>query len=405
MDVWLLGNGFDLHHKFPTSYLNFLHTIKFLIEHYDSSLTTVGSIFGNKTLQAEDKFIQECYEKHSGVYNITNLPHGNMQNMIDKIKDNDWFSYLCNSVTDDIKWIDFEKEIIRVLDAFDALFSIENDLSLDKDDFSFNWFVLPIDLEDKFLLKQFDFFYYKLENEQESSDRRFIKKEYLVEKTKGSGVYYLSKDEIASALFKSLRDLADVLRDYLLYFVDYPTKELNSLGLLPHFRSVSSHPSRVYSFNYTNTVEILYNNAIVDHIHGNTNTDIVLGINPDKNDEIGSVDTTFLQFKKYFQRVFFNSDMEFLRDMKHTKTLPQTYDRTLYVIGHSLDSTDEDIIKKVFESAKTIIVLYHSKVSVKDQINNLVKIFGKEGLDYLRKEKSLVFLPQSEIDWIATDND
>lgn len=30
MKVLLLGNGFDLNHKFPTSYINFLNTVMFL---------------------------------------------------------------------------------------------------------------------------------------------------------------------------------------------------------------------------------------------------------------------------------------------------------------------------------------------------------------------------------------
>ena len=32
MNVLLLGNGFDLNHMFPTSYINFLNTVNFLLE-------------------------------------------------------------------------------------------------------------------------------------------------------------------------------------------------------------------------------------------------------------------------------------------------------------------------------------------------------------------------------------
>ena len=58
--------------------------------------------------------------------------------------------------------------------------------------------------------------------------------------------------------------------------------------------------------------------------------------------------------------------------------------RVLYVIGHSLDSTDEDVIRQVFESAKTIRILYHNETSIKNQIKNLVEIYGKEGPDVLQ---------------------
>ena len=159
-------------------------------------------------------------------------------------------------------------------------------------------------------------------------------------------------------------------------------------------------PNRVYSFNYTNTVEILYGNCMVDHIHGNTMSNIVLGINPDEKDKLDNINTTFLQFKKYFQRTFFNTDMDFLKDMVFKEGLSED---NVVVIGHSLDKTDEDVIKQIFQRAKRITVLYHKEQVVKDQIRNLVEIYGKEGLDKLREEKGLVFLPQSHIEWREHD--
>ena len=90
MNVFLLGNGFDLHHKFPTSYLNFLNTMKFLTEKYDDSFDTVAHVFGNEELQNKDNFIKECYEQHSRVYKITVLPEDKIKDMITHIKDNTW---------------------------------------------------------------------------------------------------------------------------------------------------------------------------------------------------------------------------------------------------------------------------------------------------------------------------
>ena len=66
--------------------------------------------------------------------------------------------------------------------------------------------------------------------------------------------------------------------------------------------------NKVFSFNYTNTIETLYaSEEKVYHIHGNINDNIVLGVNPDKHDEIENIDTLFIQFKKYFQRVFYKT--------------------------------------------------------------------------------------------------
>lgn len=68
MKVLLLGNGFDLNHKFPTSYINFLNTITFLRETDRDKLSTIGHVFGNEKLQKKDSFIKECYKKHSRIY-------------------------------------------------------------------------------------------------------------------------------------------------------------------------------------------------------------------------------------------------------------------------------------------------------------------------------------------------
>ena len=400
MIAFLVGNGFDLHHKFPTSYLNFLHTMDFLVEKYDDSLATVGQVFGNNELQGKDEFIKKCYEEHSRIYNNTALPKDKIKDMIAHIKDNMWFKYLCKSVVKDIKWIDFEKEIIGVLEAFTLFFDCNEGFETINDGVVFSFSSLPIDRENRYILSQFDFFFEK--NIGHSSMVR-IKDEYIFEKIAGSAAYRFATEEMASSLYISLRELANVLRDYLLYFIDEPAKTYDNLGIEPRFPSLPT-PNHVYSFNYTNTFQILYNNNMVDHIHGNTNTDIVLGINPDENDNVESEDTTFLQFKKYFQRVFFNTDIDFIKHMSFLSATPRSNDTTLYVIGHSLDSTDEDVIKQIFECAGSIIVLYHNQTSVKNQIKNLVEIYGKRGVDMLRQKKKLVFLPQSEIQWIIPQN-
>ena len=167
--------------------------------------------------------------------------------------------------------------------------------------------------------------------------------------------------------------------------------------------SCASYPTNghVFTFNYTNTFEYLYSaSGTVEHIHGNVNSDIVLGVNPDEKDELYEMDTTFLQFKKYFQRIFLGTDVKYINRIQNLLTTKK-YDNgyTLYVIGHSLDVTDKDIITELFELANRIIILYHSKSAVKGYIKNLVEIYGKEGFDRIRLSKNLNFLPQAELDW------
>ena len=400
MNIFLVGNGFDLHHHFPTNYIDFLNTVQFLIKHYDDSLDTIGKILGNPELKDHNGFINKCYEKHAPIYDATPLPQTTAEAIVANAKENPWFNYLCQCVSKDIYWIDFEKEILRVLDAFSAFFDYGSELSLTNNHVVFDFASFPTNPEDRHILSQFNYFFEELESSRIGRSRMMrIKSNYAIERVVGSGSYHLAIDDIVSDLYRSLRDLANILRLYLLSFVDAPAKEYAKLDVKPHWASLPA-PNYVFSFNYTSTLEILHSNNMVDHIHGSTNTNIVLGVNPDETDELGNTDTTFLQFKKYFQRVFFKTDLSFINKIRATQATPRANDTTLYVLGHSLDSTDEDIIKQIFDVAKSIIILYHSETSVKNQIKNLVQIYGKSGLDTLREQKKLQFLPQSEINWV-----
>lgn len=102
--------------------------------------------------------------------------------------------------------------------------------------------------------------------------------------------------------------------------------------------------------------------------------------------------------------MFFKTDVKYLKKMldledvmqRHPK---QSLERRLYVIGHSLDETDKDIIQEVFNVATKIKIFYHKEEAVGDYIKNLVAIYGKMGFDSLRVTKDIEFIKheQSEL--------
>lgn len=145
------------------------------------------------------------------------------------------------------------------------------------------------------------------------------------------------------------------------------------------------------SFNYTNTYETLYSNNQIFHLHGNVNDKIILGINPDNADEIGTIDVSFIAFKKYYQRILHETDMGYLQWLTNSRNKAEN--RNLLIMGHSLDITDKDIIFELIECASSVIILYHNEEAKAQYISNLVKIFGRERFIQLRAEKSLTFLP------------
>ncbi len=84
MNIFLLGNGFDLKYNLPTSYSNFIHTVNFLKDNYNSSVDTIGQVFGNEALQVQDSAIKVSYEKYKCVYDAIPLSQEVMLDLVDK---------------------------------------------------------------------------------------------------------------------------------------------------------------------------------------------------------------------------------------------------------------------------------------------------------------------------------
>ena len=150
MRLLLLGNGFDLYHKLPTKYENFLHTVEFLIDNYTNSINTVGKVFGDNRLSSKDKLISEAYALYKEGFDSQNLDEDAMNDLIDKAKGNIWFLYLSKTLNRDLGWIDFEKEIQIVLDVFKCF--------LEKGNRVFHLDTNEWGAEQKYILKHFNFF-------------------------------------------------------------------------------------------------------------------------------------------------------------------------------------------------------------------------------------------------------
>ena len=126
MNIFLLGNGFDLHHKFPTAYIDFLYTIKFLVDHYDNSMDTVSKVFGDKRLNEKCKNIHNSYIEYEGFYKEIPLDNSVINQLIKTAENNVWFKYLSTAVKRELTWIDFEREIAKVMVAFEKFFNYDD---------------------------------------------------------------------------------------------------------------------------------------------------------------------------------------------------------------------------------------------------------------------------------------
>lgn len=382
MNVLLIGNGFDIFYNLPTKYANFLHTVEFLMKNYSNEMKSVGDVFSQEILQNEDSFIKECYLTHKSAFDATVLDAKRIEYLIEIVKDNEWFTYLLKSYNKDVGWIDFEKEIAFVIERFEQMLSTNSkSLYYGKGNSQIN----------KHILSAFDYFVeFFRSNGTIILSATQVKQEFLVEEHIGSGEFVVDKKKVIDSLYNKLETLSRALAIYLECFIE---SVCDLIRMEDNCRRISlfSLVDNVVNFNYTNTYEKLYSKSSIFHIHGNINDSIVLGINPNVSDELVSVDTSFIKFKKYFQRNFYETDYEYIRWMSELKH--NNEDFRLVTMGHSLDVTDKDIILELFENANEIIILYHDKQAKISYISRLVELFGKDGFDSLRKERQLTFLP------------
>lgn len=376
MNVLMLGNGFDINYKLLTKYINFLNVVNYIYTDAMTDVKTVGDILGAEKLQNLDPDIARSYKEYEVAYDSISIREEVIERLAQLADENYLFTYLLDSFNKDVGWIDFEKEIASIIDAFSKF--------LESDEIWHNPKKYPLSPIQYHIIDHFSFFYHRSEE-----GMRTINHEYTIEYPKGTMHWITNKEKIIGILEKQMLDLADGLRVYLQYFVDNVVRELCRLKYLQPMNPLKD-ASHVVTFNYTNTYEWVYKNENIYHIHGNVGDRIILGVNPDESDELSSIDISFLRFKKYFQRVINHSDDTYLGWVTKTNN-----SASLVVMGHSLDVTDKDVIIQMFHAAKDITVLYYNENAEASLVANLIKIYGKEMFDELRIKKRLRFLPQN----------
>ena len=382
-NILLVGNGFDLYYKLPTKYADFLHVVKFLLNNRNTNFLTIGDVFSQGSLQQTDRHIAVCYTVHKEMFDATALNKEYVSEIINLTEHNLWFSYLDAVFNKDAGWIDFEKEIGFVLKCFEKGFEKSTLVH----------FKGP-EKHIQYVIELFGFYIDKVASKNAVTTGTYkVNADYCIESPVGSGNNIVNTGKVVDKLYEELLDLANALKLYLKCFVE---SSLNALKVDKTCARIEflSHIEKAITFNYTNTYERLYYNNSAFHIHGNVDEDIVLGVNPDEADSLEKINTTFVCFKKYFQRTLFETDHEYLKWINECVDTKTPY--RLFSIGHSLDVTDQDIIAELFRNAKEIIIFYHDATAKRSYISNLVRMFGKDEFDTLKKDKNLTFISQNQ---------
>ncbi len=102
--------------------------------------------------------------------------------------------------------------------------------------------------------------------------------------------------------------------------------------------------------------------------------DLVLGIEEYLTNEDKDKDNEFIEFKKFYQRIYKGTGDNYKKWLSTGRNI------NTYIYGHSLATTDGDIIEDLIKASKSTTIYYHSKNSLHDIIINLVQIIGEDEL-------------------------
>lgn len=406
MNILMLGNGFDLAHRLPTKYTDFLDVVESFI-----SIISTPHILKNgglyNTAKPKYQFLDRLIFEEPTLYN-------EFRKMV---QNNFWIEYFgqCNSYEKE-NWIDFESEISKVIQI------VEKEM-IDSDGIKYQLSDEILYLENEFLA---EYFHVYSSAEQVNNDD--------IGKT-------ISFKEIRDRLYKDLNRLIRALEIYLTDFVEKIDVNIKSTDI------DNIQFDAVLSFNYTNTYEKLYDpqkSLQYDYIHGvadlSNNLDsnnLVLGIDEYLLEDRKNKEVEFIAFKKFYQRIYKETGCRYkewvdeiqaeyqeyihkrneavkrsmieptggmyaLIDSIAAKTVLKTGYKMhhLYIYGHSLDITDGDILRDLILNDNVYTtIFYFNKDVMGQQVTNLIKVIGQDELIKRTggSTKTIEFRPQQEM--------
>lgn len=325
-------------------------------------------------------------------------------------------------------WIDFEQEILNVLNMIEFYDNHINTIFIELLEF----YEINVAHSHKEFLDKLK--KASLTTNSHSYVLMILNKEDSI---KWSNIYFKHIDKLIDNLSKDLDNLILAFEIYLRDVVEEISKK--NTEKIYDINDIKEEINKVISFNYTSTFEILYDEHYEDkpifkmsnhkynhkekvfYIHGKIRdkseqrfNNMVLGINENLSDESKNINLKFIRFKKYFQRISKQTGAKYkewvnTREISNYNNAIEGIDyyksddfnikyNTFYFFGHSLDASDKDILSEIICSKNNKIkIFYTNKTQMDQQIVNLIKIIGQDNLiEYTYSEnKKIEFLEQT----------
>lgn len=394
MNILILGNGFDLAHDLPTSYLDMFRFFKALNALYAwrggpnrfEDFRFHNFPYTDKKYEFTFNYLKDAFEQKFENKKVLDGKNP-IEEMHRLLKENVWFKYfkwlIDGNKMRGINWIDFESEICKI--------------------------VKELDEEQKNLYVEFR--NRNTQGKRSSQLMRFIYFLDMYPRNNGSMKEHAKTYRDAlDKMYKHLRDFVRCIEIYLVQVVEKTSVRLIS----PDIGALS--PDRILSFNYTHTYENSYGsytqhiNQNIHHLHGETKdvgeNNMVLGVDEFYLDERKNTCTNYNIFKKFTQRILYETGFQYrgwICTLKHANpTRVNIYNdpSKIYIFGHSLDVTDCDVLEEFFRLPHVqIIIYYYDKQQQVQQIANLVKMLGHDDfIEYINSSPAkIVFQKQAEM--------
>lgn len=400
MNLLIVGNGFDLAHGLPTQYKDFLKFVNvvnaiFNKESYEEIVTKeTEKITDEDELKKEIEKTKDFFDFINSLNSQENFKY--IEELHNLSIDNLWINYFTKYLSDNKlslnkSWIDFETEISNFVKRLESLSKAKQVYLIEHYDKAIN------NDEPRFEAPASNVVY--LENLVPN----IIEEEYAVFNTELSCLVSIDYFEnLKEKLIADLKNLIRSLEIYLSLYIDNLDTDLR----IPEIFKMKDKIDYVLSFNYTNTFERLYakpysHKVFYDYIHGKANLkntvdgcQLVLGIDEYLDEEERNKNIDFIQYKKYFQRVYKKTGLihvGWLNSLNncYKNAINENYKKiNIYIVGHSLDVTDKDILKNIIMFDKqdkdtipiNVTIYDHNQEASASHIANLVRVITQDEL-------------------------
>lgn len=377
VNILIIGNGMDISLGYPTKYAVFLHFCdefdKSFIHTIDGmSPSSIAYEYRHFTINKNgakgevakvfDKIIKKYPDKH--IKEIT-------KKFLDCVKNNWWIEYFQDRYSKNLiageNWIDIENEVRIVIDKLESesdLITIFENIRCYGETIDTNLIEILKDIDNS---NQSTFSV----NSYEKIQKIFVKRlrEDYDKFIAALGIYlnfFAFGIEEKTANIKQLQELSKKIR-YILCF-NYKDNYINNYIEAEYVIACMVHGS----LNFNPDTEM---SALISH------NDMVVGFQDTKEN---TRDLTFEYYRKYFQRIVNGTGNEYLSWFKEAEAAGKTIN--VYVFGHSLDSTDKDILETLFFFKDVHFTIYYyvgdsgKNTDLEQKVTNLIKILGKENL-------------------------